>query len=143
MFSSVRQISFSGYSMYPTLRPGDTLVVREIPSKDIQVGDILCIPENGNYVSHRVVHLETKDNLRLISTKGDNLNRCAPPVEIREDALLKVVMVKRAGKGLVKPGFAKTLALLSRNNLTYGIIKGKAGRLFRNIYKSKNQPLGG
>ena len=135
----MKQVAFTGYSMYPSLRPGDILVLREIPSKDIQVGDILCIPENGNYVSHRVVHLETKENHHLISTKGDNLTQCAPPVEIREDALLKVVMVKRAGKGLVKPGFGKTLALLSRNNLTYGIIKGKAGRLVRILFK--RQPL--
>jgi len=121
--------------MYPSLRPGDALVVRQIPSKNIQVGDILCLPENGKYVSHRIVNMEINENLHFITTKGDNLTQCAPPMEIRNEPLLKVVMVKRAGKRLVKPRFGKTLALLSRNNLTYGIIKGKLGKIVRSGLK--------
>lgn len=130
--ADVRQISFSGYSMYPALRPGDTLVVRETPPRDIRVGDILCLRENGNYVSHRIVTLERDGNHLLVTTKGDNLTEYGRPEVIGYDTLLKVIMVKRPGKGMVKPRFGKALAFMSRNNLTYGIVKGKIGKFIKN-----------
>ncbi len=135
-----RQIAFSGYSMYPSLRPGDTLVVREIPSKDVQVGDILCIPENGNYVSHRILTIHEKGNHLFVQTKGDNLTQCVPPVEIKERTLLKVAMVRRPGRGLLKPKSGKLLAFLSRHNMTYGIIKGRLGRHLRILFKRHPPP---
>ena len=131
MFSGVRQITYAGYSMYPSLRPGDVLVVRQIPPNEIRLGDILCLPEGGSYVSHRVVHMQINENRCLFKIKGDNLTGCAHPMEIIADPILKVIMIKRPGRGLITPRHGTILALLSRKNLTYGIIKGKLGKLLK------------
>jgi len=139
----MKQIAFAGHSMYPSLRPGDTLVLRPVPPHEIRVGDILCLPENRAYVAHRVVRMTTSEKHARITLKGDNLAQCPAPIEIPVKIpmetmlypLFKVVLVKRPAKGLITPRFGPILACLSRHNLTYGIIKGKLGKFLKNTLK--------
>jgi signal peptidase I len=124
---AVREIPFSGFSMYPVLRPGDTLIVREVSLSDISVGDIVCITRNGSYRTHRVIAL--RDG--IIETKGDNMVEPDPHNVPSDDLLMRVVMIKRDKKRLVRPRFGRLVACLSRINLTPGIIMGRVGRVFR------------
>jgi len=65
-------INFTGWSMAPALRPGDTLLCLKIPFENLRVGDIVAhynpIYLDHPLVAHRVV--ETADG--KIRTKGDN-----------------------------------------------------------------------
>jgi hypothetical protein len=61
-------------------------------------------------------------------------------MEIGQSALLKVIVVRRPGRGLVRPRFGRAQAFLSRNNMTYAIMKGRGGRLLRSLLKK--QPAG-
>lgn len=138
--SMPREIKFSGYSMYPSLRPGDTLLVREVPIKEIRPGDIVCIQKNDGHIAHRVVRIERERGKTTIITKGDNITRPDPPdlpISKTNGLIKRVVMIKRGKDRLIIPRYGKILALLSRMSLTYGIIKGRGGRIVRSILSEK------
>jgi len=134
----IRSVPFFGYSMYPALRPGDTLIVIKVDGRggNIKPGDIVCFPEEERYIAHRVINIG-KSNIRkneknlTVTTKGDNMTDPDTPRILKGDGILKVTMIRREGKGLVKPRFGGVLARLSSANLTYGIIKGSVGRFVR------------
>ena len=120
--------------MYPALRPGDTLVLAQVRPHDIAPGDIVCIPLKSDYTAHRIVDVVRGAGLPAIITKGDNLPYPDPPVTLPKGGILKVVMISRAERGHGRPRFGRLLAVLSRNNLTVGIIKGRIGRSLRGAY---------
>ena len=131
------EIKFFGFSMYPSLRPGDTLLVREVLINDISFGDIVCIKRDEDYVAHRVVRIEKGKEKTKITTKGDNISTFDPPLYKTGGLIKRVVMIKRVRDRLIIPRFGRILAILSRMNLTYGIIKGRLGRVFRSILSKK------
>jgi signal peptidase I len=127
---------FDGYSMFPTLRPGDTLIVKRVDGKkgDIKLGDIVCFPEEERekkctkYTAHRIIEIREGEKDITIRTKGDNLINPDPTRVINGDGILKVMMIKRGEKGFIKLRFGGLLARLSSLNLTFGIVKGWIGR---------------
>jgi hypothetical protein len=59
-------------SMLPTLRPGDTLLVRRASLAEIAPGALLVIRQGSAWIVHRLLRqLSFKDDLYL-RTKGDN-----------------------------------------------------------------------
>ncbi len=131
------EIKFSGYSMYPSLRPGDTILIRDVTIKDISSGDIVCIQKDDDYVAHRIVRIEREEKKTTFITKGDNIVTFDPPRYQTGGLIKRVVMIKRGKKGLITPRYGKMLAILSRMNLTYGIIKGRGGKVVRSIFSEK------
>jgi len=131
------EIKFSGYSMYPSLKPGDTLLVRGVPTRDISTGDIVCIKNGDKYITHRIVKIERGKEKTKIATKGDNIATIDPPLYKTGGLIKRVVMIKRGKNELKIPRFGKIHAGLSRMNLTYGIIKGRGGRVFRSVFLKK------
>jgi hypothetical protein len=119
--------------MYPALRPGDTLIVAQVKGGDIVRGDIVCLPREGGLVAHRVIHVERGADPPMMVTKGDSLTRPDPPVALTNEYVLKVVMVSRNGRGPSRLRLGRIRALLSRKNLTYGIIRGRIGRGVRGV----------
>jgi len=63
--------NMQGYSMYPTLREGDTGIVEKWNPNDLLVGDIVVFKANGKLVAHRLVKIELRNGLRLFTAKGD------------------------------------------------------------------------
>ncbi len=59
----------STYSMKPTLEKGDVVII--LPSKHVEVGDIVLLRLNGRYLLHRVVNIVEANNTIGIITKGD------------------------------------------------------------------------
>lgn len=140
-----RRITFRGYSMYPSLRPGDTLILEIAPAGDCAPGDIVCVGRENEYVVHRIVKIDRSQAPPRITTKGDSLTCSDPPVPLPTDGIPRVVMVSRGTRGLIRPRCGMLTALFSRANLTVGIIKGKIarcvraarGRLFTPVRKGK------
>lgn len=61
-------------SMSPEFHKGDTLVVRAIPSKELNVGQIAVLPsvkEPGVYYSHRIIEKMLIGDDVEVRTKGD------------------------------------------------------------------------
>ena len=127
---------FLGYSMFPFLRPGDRLIVKQGSCGPPGIGDIVLFStgpslKSGKLTAHRVVGRISED--RFI-TKGDNLPRQDPGLRHTRDIQGLVVMVARNGRlrslasGL-RGRAGRWVACFSRNNLTPGIILSRLRRL--------------
>lgn len=58
--------------MIPSIFPGAKLEVSMVKIESVQIGDILCYLGQGKeIVTHRVVHIEMKDNSRFFFLRGD------------------------------------------------------------------------
>lgn len=83
----------SGFSMKPTFVAGDVVVSRDVPVETIKVNDIIRFKEQGVYVLHRVLDIQTDENgSRVFLTQGDN-NRDVDPL-VTEDRLAgKIIFI--------------------------------------------------
>ncbi len=126
-----RRIAFQGYSMYPALRPGDTLILDTVRPADCAIGDIVCVPRKKELVVHRIIGVDRSVSPPVIVTKGDNLTYPDPPTAVPPGGILRVIMVSRSDRRLVRPRFGGVTAALSRRNLTAGIVKGRLGKAAR------------
>ena len=131
-------IPFRGFSMYPFLRPGDLLVVRIPFSHALKVGDVILFTsgQTGHFesvIAHRVIQVNS--NGRIL-TKGDNLPRPDPELENQGPILGQIVSVLRRDRAIpLNRGplglAAKWIALLSRKNVTPGILAARIKDLTR------------
>jgi len=76
------EISASGYSMFPTLRPGDRVLVSPIKENELSApGDILIINEDDNLVLHRLIEIRRyKESNKVFITRGDCMSESDSPV---------------------------------------------------------------
>ncbi|WP_243349154.1 signal peptidase I [Parabacteroides sp. FAFU027] len=94
-----RTVSFTmaGYSMYPTLKPGDVGLVKKCAPEDLYTGDIIVFRTAQKLVAHRLVKIVEKKNTHFYIAKGDNNRHTDTP--FREEALIgKVESFTRNGK---------------------------------------------
>jgi len=131
-------MSFTGYSMYPFLKPGDRLVVRRVPAAHVHIGDILVIPGEGNrMIAHRLIKLSHEGGA---VTKGDSMFRAdTVPVDLESGIADQVVAVIRGRRFFsVSSGFRSKMkygyALLSRRNMTPCAVKLKLKLFLENFH---------
>ena len=68
----------TGFSMLPTLEPGDEIVVRHIDVGEIKRGDLVTFKVGPEVVTHRVLkRIETDGDFSFLQ-KGDKGPRCFP-----------------------------------------------------------------
>lgn len=75
------QVVQSG-SMAPVIKTGDAVLLREVDTKDIKVGQVIVFRDwavEDQYVIHRVVAIEDNGYTRFFITKGDS-NPAVDPV---------------------------------------------------------------
>lgn len=66
------QYQTMGWSMYPTMRPGDTAIVCAVKPDDCSLGDILVFKSDQHLIAHRLVEIRYIDGKRFFITRGDN-----------------------------------------------------------------------
>lgn len=100
-FGSLR-FAATGWSMLPTVWPGDTLVVERVSPDQVHVGDVVLVGREGRLCAHRVVsRAEGSGNPHWI-TQGDAM--LAPDRPVSENELLgRVAHLIRAGKCIAVP----------------------------------------
>ncbi len=81
-----------GFSMYPTLRPGDEVV--GLKNNSIKVGDIVGYKVQNQNVLHRIIKIE-KDEIYI---KGDNSLAADPYPILKEDIIGKLTKIRRRAK---------------------------------------------
>ena len=79
-----KMVSIFGYSicyvvtgsMLPALEVGDAILIKKVPENEIYEDDIITYlsttgPLSGNYITHRVIEVNTIENTLVFVTKGD------------------------------------------------------------------------
>jgi len=95
--SGTLRLGVTGWSMLPTLWPGDTLVIKLADSGTVQPGDIVLFARDRRFFVHRVIaKSSTGDG---IQTRGDAMPQMDPLVSNRE-LLGRVASIVRNGKTL-------------------------------------------
>jgi hypothetical protein len=87
----------TGWSMLPTIWPGDTLVVERAGADQLQVGEVALVGRDGRLCAHRVVSRAKAYGRLHWVTQGDAMP--VPDRPITETELLgRVAYLVRAGK---------------------------------------------
>jgi signal peptidase I len=104
------RLRVTGWSMLPTVWPGDTLVVERAAAGDVVDGDIVLFSNGRRLVAHRLVARNGEAGVSTIQTQGDALPHLDSPVP-GENLLGKVSFILRNGRR-ISPG--KDLRLSER-----------------------------
>lgn len=91
------RLQAKGWSMLPTIWPGDTLIVSRIDEDSVVAGDIVLTSGTGSLVAHRVLAMNEGSFL----TRGDSVKWPDAPI-IKSQFLGKVSAITRRGK-IVEP----------------------------------------
>jgi hypothetical protein len=90
-------VTAGGYSMWPAIRPGDTVVIDPIGTRLPETGEIVALKRDGGYVIHRVTGVTATKDATLIRTQGDTVTREDEPANAGMIAGV-VVSVGRSGR---------------------------------------------
>lgn len=93
------RVQVTGWSMLPTVWPGDTLVIDRANSEGIAEGDIVLFGRDRRLFAHRVVAKAATPGQAQIVTQGDGMPCSDPPMNGSE-LLGKVSLIVRDGKCL-------------------------------------------
>jgi signal peptidase I len=107
----------NGWSMFPTVWPGDTVFVEPVGGGDLSVGDIVLYEDGRQLVAHRVFKKINAPMGLVIQTRGDAVGAADTPVSVSH-LLGRVSHIQGGGRGIEVGG-------------TRGIFKRAASRLFR------------
>src|SRR5579863_8072793 len=95
-FGSLRFVA-TGWSMLPTVWPGDTLLVDHIDPDQVREGDVVLVGRDGRLSAHRVVSRPQSSGNAHWITQGDAMP--VPDRPVTEGELLgRVNYVIRAGR---------------------------------------------
>ena len=87
------RLSVTGWSMLPTIWPGDTLMIDRAEIGAVSEGDIVLCARDQRFAAHRLL----TNNASMIVTRGDAMSQPDPPVS-NCDLLGKVAFIMRNGK---------------------------------------------
>jgi len=90
------RVRVTGWSMLPTIWPGDTLVIEPATSSGVVEGDIVLFDSGRRFVAHRVVSSGAVPGDAKVQTQGDAVPR--PDAPVSGNLLGKVSYVVRNGK---------------------------------------------
>ena len=89
-------IKMKGYSMYPTLRPGDIGVIEHCATETLKTGDIIVFKAGGHLVAHRLIAIRKENNHFLFTAKGDK-NSFSDPEFSDEMLVGRIKEIQRKG----------------------------------------------
>jgi SOS-response transcriptional repressor LexA len=105
------RIKVSGHSMYPALRPGDTVEIMPVePGAEPEPGELVAIKRETDFIVHRFLGYFEREDKRWLFTRGDSVLH--PDNPFPDDALAgRVVTVIRGRRTWRNP--------LPRRNIHY------------------------
>lgn len=102
-------------SMEPQIMSGDLIIVKQIDSSEVQVGDVIAFFDpsgNGSsIVTHRVVELATENGVLSFRTRGD-ANNTDDRLPVPADDLVGIYRFRIAGAGNVAMFMQTTTGLV-------------------------------
>ncbi len=89
------RLQVSGWSMLPSIWPGDTLHVEQVEFSEMAEGEIILFRRERRLFAHRIVKSESSD----IVTRGDSMAAPDSPIE-KHEIIGRVASIVRNGKSL-------------------------------------------
>jgi signal peptidase I len=120
------RIAASGYSMIPTVWPGEIIEIQPEVIENVQIGDIIAFQRMQHMVVHRVVMIQNLHDETFITTMGDsnlkvdeviNNGNFIGKVRVKNNTLIQShapVLVKRSFYSGIAFIFTLSNALLKR-----------------------------
>lgn len=119
------ELPASGYSMFPTLRPGDLVIVKPFEKEALpNPGTVVIYEENNSLVMHRLIRIQKNDQGDLLFiTRGDSLSTVDNQWKL--DQLVGVAQQYKRLKidRLVKPSIPGELKYMYNRNLLWLFVK--------------------
>lgn len=131
--TGVVRLKVTGWSMLPTVWPGDTLVVEHAASSRPTSGDIVLVLREGRLFAHRLIENPRDDGSTEVLTRGDAMEHADPPVH-KNGLVGKVTRIVRNGKSIApRQGLRAServiAAMVQRSNLAARVVVGIHGFL--------------
>jgi ATP-binding cassette subfamily B protein len=134
------EIKMQGYSMFPTLKNGDTAHVEKCAPDKVKRGDILVFKHKGKFIAHRFLKLKSENGHLFFLAKGDN-NRHYDPLFNEKELVGKVISATENGKiksvNSFSQLFRKKLTLLFPNAIT--LVNNKLLQFLNRIEGAKDK----
>ena len=63
-----------GYSMFPTLQPGDIVVMKSLANRELPIpGTIIILKDDHRLIMHRLLSIKNVYNNTMVITRGDSM----------------------------------------------------------------------
>jgi hypothetical protein len=87
-----------GWSMHPTIRYGETIIVEPLQDSPVRTGDVLLYRLSRRAIAHRLsrVSASSDGTRRQLVLRGDAAECCDPPIDC-DQVLGRVIAVQRRG----------------------------------------------
>lgn len=96
------RLSALGYSMLPTLWPGDLLTIEAKSFDQVQVGDVVLFAREDRFFIHRILRKDDLEGRKYLVTRGDAMPDADAPVSPGE-LLGKVVCTEYGDQQFLVP----------------------------------------
>lgn len=98
--NSIR-IPANGYSMFPIIYPGDTIVITPIDDPStLQVGEVIAWKREHDLVVHRLISMQRRDERIVFTTRGDSTLSPDQPI-ITETLAGRVQLIDKNGTEVI------------------------------------------
>lgn len=140
--SGYLNLRVTGWSMLPTLWPGDTLVIGRVCGDDVSEGDIVLFVRNNQLVAHRVIGIGDAPAGSEILTRGDAVSRPDSPLSNR-DLLGRVSFVLRSGRRIephkvMRASERAVATMLQHSKTSARLIAGLYGRFRTSAHQNSS-----
>jgi signal peptidase I len=127
--SGILRLQVMGWSMLPTVWPGDTIIVERVDSAEVPEGEIVLFRRDRRLFAHRVV----KNQSDGLVTRGDSMRTPDSPVHENE-FLGRVSSIVRNGRRIeprrtLRTGERAIASLVQRSELAARVVVGVRGML--------------
>lgn len=93
----ILRFAATGWSMLPSIWPGETLVVERVNQDQVRIGDVVLVGREGRLCAHRVIGTSGSPENRQWITQGDA--QPVPDLPVAGDELLgRVTYLIRGGR---------------------------------------------
>jgi signal peptidase I len=117
-------VRMSGTSMRPTIDDGDVITIAPVNPLSIKPRDIaVCVTSSGTLLIHRVVGLQSQENVLLAMTRADQSQYHDAPIPLTH-IIGRAIAVQRKGKGKPIP-IRRTSGFLARLKAFFETLTGR------------------
>lgn len=73
-FMGFKPLIVTSGSMSGEFEVGDLIIVKNVKTEDLEIGDIIAFRDNDSIVTHRIAGIKMEDETHMFITKGDSNN---------------------------------------------------------------------